>query len=131
MSNELLSGRRVLVLEDEMLVLMNIENMLAEMGCESVTAAASVNEALDLLAEQQFDVALLDVNLNGCESYPVADALAVRGVPFAFSTGYSAAGIRNDHRDRPVLRKPYQHAELVRIVTGLLAECGLELVASP
>lgn len=120
MPNKLLSGRRILVVEDEMLVLMNIEYLLADLGCESVTAAATVGQALVLLEAQVFDAAVLDVNLNGCESYPVAEALGARGVPFAFSTGYSDEGMRDEYRDRPVLRKPYQQEGLVQILTRLL-----------
>jgi CheY-like chemotaxis protein len=118
--NRLLAGRHILVVEDEMLVLMNIEYMLADLGCESVTAAATVDQALALIGTQVFDAAVVDVNLNGHESYPVADALGVRSVPFAFSTGYSTEGMRDDYRDRPVLRKPYQLAGLVKVLTRLL-----------
>ena len=103
-----------------MLVLMNIESMLADLGCECVTAAATVDQALAQLASHDFDAAVVDVNLNGRESYPVADALAVRGVPFAFSTGYSDEGMRDEYRDRPVLRKPYQEGELVQTLKRLL-----------
>ncbi len=120
MPNKLLSGRRILVVEDEMLVLMNIEYMLADLGCGSVTAAATVDQALALIETQAFDAAVVDVNLNGHESYPVADALGVRSVPFAFSTGYSDEGMRDDYRNRPVLRKPYQLAGLVTVLKRLL-----------
>ena len=120
MPNKLLSGRRILVVEDEMLVLMNIEYLLADLGCESVTAAATVDQALALLEAHVFDAAVLDVNLNGCESYPVADALGARGIPFAFSTGYSGEGMRDEYRGRPVLRKPYQQEGLVKTLTRLL-----------
>lgn len=120
MTNKLLSGRRVLVVEDEMLVLMNIEFMLADLGCECVTAAATVDQALAQLETDVFDAAVLDVNLNGRESYAVADALGGRGIPFVFSTGYSDEGMRDEYRDRPVLRKPYQQERLVQILTRLL-----------
>ncbi|HWL95571.1 MAG TPA: response regulator [Phycisphaerae bacterium] len=121
MSNELLAGRRILVVEDEMLVLMNVEYLLADLGCESVAAAATVDQALQLIEAQVFDAAVVDVNLNGHESYPVADALAARGVPFAFSTGYSDAGMKDEYRDRPILRKPYQQGGLAQILASLLA----------
>jgi CheY-like chemotaxis protein len=85
----LLSGRRVLVVEDEMLVLIMIEDMLVDLGCESVTAAATIAQALALIEAQVFDVAMLDMNLNGSQPYSVADALAARIIPFVFSTGYS------------------------------------------
>ena len=121
MFDKLLTGQRVLVVEDEMMVLMIIEDMLADLGCESVTAAATVNEALALIDSQGFDAAMLDVNLNGAKSYPVADALAARAVPFTFSTGYSDHGTSNGYADRPVLNKPFQQGKLVEIFTGLLA----------
>ncbi|WP_192361130.1 response regulator [Mesorhizobium mediterraneum] len=79
--DKLLSGRRVLVVEDEMLVLIMIEDMLADLGCESVAAAATVNQAFAVIDAQIFDVAMLDMNLNGCNSYAVAEAFGTRGVP--------------------------------------------------
>jgi DNA-binding NtrC family response regulator len=114
-----LAGRRVLVVEDEMLVLMITEDMLAEAGCESVTTAATVDQALALIDTRIFDAAMLDVNLNGTESYPLADALDARGVPFFFSTGYSSQGMKDGYRDRLVLKKPFQFEDLVEILTRL------------
>jgi CheY-like chemotaxis protein len=118
--NKLLSGRRVLVVEDEMMILMIVEDMLAELGCESVTGAATVDQALALIDTQVFDAAMLDMNLNGSKSDDVADALAARGVPFVFSTGYSALDVRGGYRDRPVLKKPFPYNELVETLTRLL-----------
>jgi CheY-like chemotaxis protein len=121
MMNKLLSGRRVLVVEDEMMILMIIEDMLAELGCESVTAAAAVDQALALIETEVFDAAMLDMNLNGNKSHDVADALAARGVPFVFSTGYSALDMRDGYRKRPVLKKPFPYEELVEVLTRLLS----------
>ena len=118
--DDLLSGRHVLVVEDEMLVLLNVEDMLADLGCECVSAAATVAQALALIDSQAFDAAMVDVNLDGTKSYAVADALAARGVPFAFSTGYSGQSLDAGYRDRPVLGKPYRVADLVEILTRLL-----------
>jgi CheY-like chemotaxis protein len=117
---KLLSGRRVLVVEDEMMILMMIEDMLADLGCESVVTAANVDQALALIDAQNFDAAMLDMNLNGAKSHSIADALAARGVPFIFSTGYSGDDMREGYRDRPVLKKPFQYQELVKILTRLL-----------
>jgi CheY-like chemotaxis protein len=117
--DKLLSGRRVLVVEDEMLVLMSIEDMLAELGCESVAAAATVDQALALIDAQVFDAAILDINLNGNDSHPVAEALSARGVPFVYSTGNTDHGSRDGYFDRPVLRKPFKYEELVAILTRL------------
>lgn len=119
--DKLLSGRRVLVVEDEMLILIMIEDMLADLGCESVTAAATVSQALAAIEAQNFDVAMLDMNLNGNNSHSVAEALAARDVPFVFSTGYSCYDMRDGHRDRPVLKKPFMERDLAEILRGLLA----------
>jgi len=115
----LLAGRRVLLVEDEMLVLMIMEDMLADLGCQSVSAAATVAQALALVETNTFDVAMLDINLHGARSYPVADALAARGVPFAFATGYVGHTL-DGYSERPMLRKPFQFEELVETLTSLL-----------
>ena len=99
-----------------MIILMLIEDVLADYGCESVTAAASVARALALIQSQRFDVAMLDVNLNGSPSYPIADALAGQRVPFFFATGYGDHGLKESYRDRPVLRKPFRGEDLVEMM---------------
>lgn len=116
----MLTGRRFLVVEDEMMVLLHIEDTLADLGCTLVSAAATVEQALDLIDTNAFDAAMVDVNLGGRESYPVADALAARRVPFVFSTGYSGQSIREGYRDWPVLGKPYREAELVEVLARIL-----------
>jgi CheY-like chemotaxis protein len=119
--DKLLTGHRVLVVEDEMLVLMMIEDMLADLGCDCVTAAATIDQALALIDGQIFDAALLDMNLSGNNSNLVADALAARGVPFVFCTGYSGHHLRDGYCDRPILRKPFKYQELVEILASLLS----------
>jgi CheY-like chemotaxis protein len=116
-----LSGRRVLVVEDEMMVLMLIEDMLSDLGCESVTTAAGVDQALALMEGRVFDVAMLDVNLNGEKSYPVADALVARDVPFVFATGYGDHVTRAGYPGRPVLQKPFKFEDLAEILTRLVS----------
>ncbi len=118
--SKLLSGRSVLVIEDEMMVLWNIENVLADVGCTAVSSAATVRQALALIDTQAFDAAMLDVNLDGELSYAVADALALRRIPFVFSTGYSDPGVGDRYRDRPVLTKPYRDEDLTETLGGLL-----------
>ena len=122
MTDKVLSGLRILVVEDEMMVLMIIEDMLGDLGCESVTDAGTVNQAIALIDSQVFDAAMLDMNLDGTKSHAVADALAVRGVPFVFATGYSADDMRDGYRDRPVLQKPFKFEELVENLTRLTAQ---------
>ena len=119
MVDKLLSGRRILVVEDEMLVLIMIEDMLADLGCKSVTPAATVDKAVALISAQVFDVALLDVNLHGSDSHPVAEGLSARGVPFVYSTGNAGKSLRDGYSDRPVLKKPFKYEELAAILTRL------------
>ena len=118
--DKLLSGRSILVVEDEMLLLLQIEDMLADHGCTSVCAAANPDQALALIDGQDFDAATVDLNLNGRKSYRVADALAARGVPYLFSTGYSGESLDDGYRDRPVLGKPYREGQLVEMLARLL-----------
>lgn len=119
--DKLLTGLRFLVVEDEMLVLMLAEDMLADLGCTSVTAAATVEQALALIAAQGFDAAMLDMNLNGDRTHAVADALAARDVPFIFATGYASRDMREGYSHRPMLTKPYQPHQLATILRELLS----------
>lgn len=121
MNDQLLLGRRVLVIEDEMLVLMALEDMLSDLGCTSLRVAGSVEKALRLIATQTFDLATLDVNLNGERSYPVARALIDAGVPFAFSTGYGEHGVDEGYGNHPVLNKPFSGPQLLRVLSELVA----------
>ena len=90
MTKSSLSGRRILVIEDEMMVAMLLKDILVDLGCTVLGPAARVEQALAMIeAAGALDAAVLDINLNGQKSYPVADALAARGVPFIFATGYS------------------------------------------
>ena len=116
-----LSGRHILLVEDEMMLVVLIESMLDDLGSQSVSAAANVRQGLDLIGGQVFDAAMLDVNLNGETSFPVADALAARGIPFVFSTGYGIDGLTERFRDRPVLKKPFQYEELAGMFERLFA----------
>jgi CheY-like chemotaxis protein len=118
--NSPFSGRRILVVEDEMIVAWLLEDMLADLGCAVVGPAGSVNQALAMIDAEAIDVAVLDVNLNGQTSYPVADALAARGVPFVFSTGYDRDRLLDGYRAFPVLQKPYHLSELGDTLAKLL-----------
>ena len=103
---------RILVVEDEMLVAMNIEDMLLDLGHEVAGLASRLEPALSLAREGEFDLAMLDVNLAGQQSFPVADILVARGIPFLFATGYGTKGIAEPYRDRPVLQKPFRTRDL-------------------
>jgi CheY-like chemotaxis protein len=119
-----LAGLRVLVVEDEMMVSMLIEDMLADMGCKVVGPASRLNEAIELVKDAELDCAVLDVNLGGQPIFPLADILRERGVPFAFATGYGDAGLRDADRGTPVLQKPFREGDLARVLGELRAKVG-------
>ena len=118
--NHSLSGRRILVVEDEMMVAWLLEDMLVDLGYEPIGPAARVDQAMAMINAESIDAAVLDVNLNGQTSYAVADALTLRGVPFVFSTGYDKARLLDSYRSFQVLQKPYQQAELCDALAKLL-----------
>lgn len=101
-------GRRVLVIEDEVLIGMLLEDMLTDLGYVVAGTASRLEEATGLARTANCDLAILDVNLNGQESYPVAEILAARGIPFMFATGYGERGMPSGFQNRPTLQKPFQ-----------------------
>jgi CheY-like chemotaxis protein len=107
-----LRGLRVLVVEDEALVALQLEDMLCDLGCAVVGPASRVHQALDLLDGQKVDAAVLDLNVAGELVYPVAEALSSRGLPFIFATGYGASGVNASYRNRPILQKPFLITQL-------------------
>lgn len=117
-----LEGLRVLIVEDETLIAMMLEDLLGEIGCRIAGAAATVGQALDQLVALggQVDAAVLDVNLGGEKVYPVADALATRGVPFMFATGYGTSGVSERYPERTVIAKPYRLSTLSQALRSLL-----------
>jgi CheY-like chemotaxis protein len=120
--NTLLEGRRVLVVEDEMMIAMLIEDMLDDFGCAVVGPAHALDVALELAAaEPAPDVAVLDVNVAGRPVFAVADALRARGVPLIFSTGYGDGGLREVDRGAPVLQKPFRAGDLAQALQAALA----------
>jgi len=115
------AGKRILVVEDEMIVAMLIEDILMDGGATVVGPAARVNKALDLLGTESVDAALLDVNLAGENTMPVAEELRRRGIPFAFATGYGVAGVPDGFAGQPLLQKPFQERDLQEVLTRVLA----------
>jgi DNA-binding NtrC family response regulator len=119
-----LAGKQVLIVEDETLVAMLLEDMVADLGGLVAGSASRVAQALEILRDsnRHIDLAVLDVNLGGEEAFPVAAALAERGVPFAFSTGYGSGGLPETWRARPVLQKPFTHDQVRAVLARAVAE---------
>lgn len=107
-----ISGWRLLVVEDEYLIAMLLEDMLVELGCVVSGIAANPAQALDLIETTEIDAAVLDVNLDGTDSFGIAAALKERKKPFIFATGYGQSRVTAEFSDTPVIQKPYRIEEL-------------------
>ncbi len=117
-----LTGKRLLVVEDESLVAMDIVEALEEAGATVLGPAGSADEALAFLnIGEPFDAVLLDANLHGRPSDMIADVLRGASVPFAFVTGYGREGLPGLFAHAPILSKPFSRAELVNLATNLVA----------
>ena len=107
-SNTVLAGCRILVVEDDFLIAIDMVDVLRSAGATVVGPAADIAQAVALLDGTTAlpDLAVLDLDLHGAPSYPVADLLAARGVPFVFTTGFSAEAVAAAYRSHPRLEKP-------------------------
>jgi DNA-binding response OmpR family regulator len=112
---------RILLVDDEPLISMLVEGWLAELGCDVVGPARSVEEGLDLADGGQLDGAILDVNLAGENSYSVANALQEKGVPFAFATGDGGLDADSGFDDPILLAKPFNFDGVKAVLDQLLA----------
>ena len=116
-----LSGRRILVVEDEFLIAMEVKRWLLAAGANVAGPVSSVNQALDLIEDDGLDAAVLDVSLARQQQvYPVADKLGALGVPYIFATANVWVSDAPEYRDRPRLPKPFVEAELVRALSSLV-----------
>lgn len=119
--------RRILLVEDEMLVAMSIEDALTDAGHEVVGPASTVESALELLTnEPRVDAIILDMNLNGKSGMPVADASSEKSIPFVVLSGYGTSAMNGAHADAPVLSKPFDSVHLLAVLREILerTECG-------
>jgi CheY-like chemotaxis protein len=113
------SKQRVLIVEDEIVVALFLEDVLAEFGYPVAGVVSHLDDAMT--READYDLALLDVHINGRNVFDFADQLAARGIPFIFATGYGERGIPERHRGSPVLQKPFQPADLKRVLDDMAA----------
>lgn len=113
-----MAGLRVLVVEDEALLSMLVEDALADLGCTVLGPFMRLQPALEAAAaaEPALDAAILDVNVAGERSFPLADLLLQRGVPVVFTTGYDEGGLDERWRVLPILHKPFSDDELKRVI---------------
>lgn len=116
-----LTGLRVLVVEDQMIVAMDVEGMLVSFGCVVVGPVARLHCAIRMAHEEALDAAILDVNLDGVSVDPLVQELQARGVPIILTTGYGASTLPVTLRDLPCLEKPITDTELE---AGLNKLCG-------
>ena len=126
-----LRGRRVLVIEDEMLVAMLIEDNLLSAGASTLGPKATLEDALQAVRDPgmgMLDAAVLDLNLNGAMSWPVAEVLIERGIPFVIATGY-CDGRTMAGCNAPVLLKPFDGAALVKALADLLQPTSIGIGA--
>ena len=119
--SDMAKGGRILVVEDEMLLAMSLEDLLVSYGFEVVGPASRIDVAVRLACSEAIDAGILDLNIAGEEVYPVADALAARGIPFLFITGYNAAAIIQKYAKRPMLQKPFKPEVLRKTPNEMLS----------
>lgn len=116
----ILAGRRILIVEDEMLVAMSIEDTLVDAGGEVIGPAPTVGQALGLLRDEaEIDAVVLDMNLQGHSGLPVADACDERSIPFLILSGYGETALSGSHHAAPILSKPFASAALVEALKAL------------
>ena len=117
-----MTGKRILVVEDEYFIAQDLRKALVEAETTVIGPVGNVNDALSLLRDEPVDVAILDVNLAGTQSFPVADALRERSVPYMFLTGYDEWALPEEHRQAPRTNKPFATSEVLRCLRQLDAE---------
>ena len=115
-----LEGRRVLIVEDDFFIAMDMTDLLRSHGAEVLGPIGRVNQAVQFVTENagRFDAVVLDMNLHGLKTYPVADVLIGQGVTFVFTTGYSVDAVETAYRNHPRCEKPVNTKALLRALAG-------------
>src|ERR1044072_6797509 len=108
-----MKGKKVLIVEESYLLGLTLEDILTDAGADVVGIAPSVHMALRAMERHTIDIACLDINLGYETSFPVADALAMRGIPFVFVSAYEPDVVPPAHRDRPFVSKIQFHLDLL------------------
>ena len=117
-----LENRRVFLVDDESVALMIVEDMLKELGAASVQTAMTLEEAQTVADTADFDLAVLDIDLSGRPSYPVAAKLRARSIPFLFATGYKSEKHNTEWISAITIVKPFEAQDLARALEELLSK---------
>lgn len=103
---------RILVVEDEALICLTLQDVLEDLGCVICAMCTTLQQAMEAVGRDDFDLAILDVNLNGEEITPVSAVLHDRSIPFIFSTGYGRGGIPKQFSHYPLIEKPFRDTDV-------------------
>lgn len=106
----------ILIIDDEFLVLWMLQDELQQLGFHAIHTASNVDASLALVKDREISFAFLDVNLGDQKSFPIAQALEERGIPFAFVTGYGRAGLEGRFEEAAVIHKPVNREALDKVV---------------
>lgn len=115
-----LADRRILLVEDEALLALIAEEVLQDQGCVVIGPVGKLSTALQMATDEALDAAVLDVTIRGGKSYPVAEQLTARGIPFVLVSGYGSWMLPEELRESPQLTKPFSAENLVATVSALL-----------
>jgi len=110
----------VFLVEDDVMIRMMVADMLVELGYSIAAEAGDIDQGIKLARTTSFDIAILDVNINGKMISPVAEVIEARNRPFIFTTGYGAHGLPPEYRERPALQKPFQMETLAEMIERTL-----------
>ena len=119
----------VLIVEDEPLIMLELQTMLTDLGWDVAHLASDIDRAIELAQREALDLAILDVNVKGRTSFPVADILEKRKVPIILATGYSTEVIVENYPRATYLQKPYVRSDLARALTRALDQVSPDLNA--
>ncbi|MEH3036360.1 MAG: response regulator [Sphingomonas adhaesiva] len=123
MKVHVLRGKRILIVEDEYFIAADLKRALGDRDAVVLGPVASLDAGMAVLDDGgAIDIAVLDVNLDGADSYPIAERLAARGVPFVFVTGYDGWAMPSAYRSIPRLAKPFPPGAVVRTIEQMIEE---------
>lgn len=115
-----LTGKSILVVEDELIIATLIEAMLEDLGCTDAAIVSRKHEAFNAIKDRAFSAVILDVNLDGVDCDTLAEELLAKSIPFVFSTGYGSADLDPRWQSYPILQKPFDVSSLERALAKVM-----------